>query len=364
MKRIGIDARLYSKTGVGVYIRNMLHHLARRTDEDLHYVVYCMSEDAAKFKLPAERFTMRPSHYRWHTYGEQLGFYHLLMSDRLDLMHFTYFSYPLLYRRKFIATVHDTILLEHKTGKASTNGRFLYEFKHFMFRRVFGSQVRNAACIITPTDAVRKQLEGLPGTRKGKHIETIHEGVGYELLQTKPHIALKKEYGTGFLLYVGNFYPHKNVERLVTAYRLADPKVPLIMVGPDDYFSRRIQADIDKNGLHDRIFMRHNVSSEDLVFYYTNAHALIHPSLSEGFGLPLIEAAYFNLSVAASDIPVFKELLGSTYVSFNPYDAEDIGIKISEVLTRTIVPNYDAIVKRFSFERMTDKIVTIYRTYS
>lgn len=364
MKRIGIDARLYSKTGVGVYVRNMLYHLARHRDRKQTYIVYCMEEDAHAFDLPADRFTLRPCRYRWHSYGEQTGYYGMLMQDNLDLMHFTYFSYPILYRRTFVATVHDTILLDHKTGKASTNDRLLYEFKHLVFRNVFSSQIRNAACIITPTDTVRQQLLQLPSTPKGKHIETIYEGIDQKLLQAKPNESLRADLGTGFLLYVGNFYPHKNIERLITAYRLADPAKPLILVGPDDFFSRNVHREILRNGLGDRIHMRHNVSSEDLAYCYSQAHALVHPSLSEGFGLPLIEAAHFGLPVAASDIPVFRELLGAQYARFNPYDVEDMAMCISKTSIAGKRKDYGRLLSRFSFERMTDAIVSIYGTYS
>jgi hypothetical protein len=48
MKRIGIDARLYFQTGVGTYIRNMLHFLQTLPTDNLEFYVYVMKNDASK----------------------------------------------------------------------------------------------------------------------------------------------------------------------------------------------------------------------------------------------------------------------------------------------------------------------------
>ena len=88
MKKIGIDARLYSKTGVGVYIRNLLHHLSRQNLSGFQYYVYCLKSDLSAIQLPKDKFIIRPVPYLWHTFGEQLGFCRALMADNLDLMHF------------------------------------------------------------------------------------------------------------------------------------------------------------------------------------------------------------------------------------------------------------------------------------
>ena len=112
--------------------------------------------------------------------------------------------------------------------------------------------------------------------------------------------------------------------------------------------------------LEKRILFFNNPSISDLVFFYKNALALIHPSLSEGFGLPLIEALYFNCPIIASDINVFKELLGNNYLSFNPNDVDDIGNKIKKFLEKKPSFDYKNIIKQYSFEKMTDKTVKIY----
>ena len=82
--------------------------------------------------------------------------------------------------------------------------------------------------------------------------------------------------------------------------------------------------------------------------------------MSEGFGLPLIEAAYFNCPIIASDIPIFQELLGDTYLSFNPLSEDDMVDKINYFLQCPLKFDYKAILKKYSFKKMTEKTLEIY----
>lgn len=97
-----------------------------------------------------------------------------------------------------------------------------------------------------------------------------------------------------------------------------------------------------------------------MVYFYKNAIALVHPSFSEGFGLPLVEAMHFKCAIIASDIPVFKELLGEKYVSFKPTDVGDIASQLSMVKTREDV-DYGDRLSEFSFKLMSRKTLEIYK---
>lgn len=361
MKRIGIDARLYSKTGVGVYIRNLLHYLEKSIPADTEFYIYLLEEDAATVQFQSPQFIKRPVPYLWHSFAEQTGFLKVLNADNLDLMHFTYFSYPILYKRKFIATLHDTILLEHKTGKASTKNKIIYELKHFVFRYVVMSQLQNAKVIITPTHTVKNNVVRLFGESYQDKIIPIYEGVSYSLSIASEDKSLSQQFTGPFFIYVGNFYPHKNVEKLVEAFAKTITDAKLVLLGPDDYFSKRIADLVTELKQTDRITIFNNVTLENLVFFYKHAQALIHPSLSEGFGLPLIEAAYFNLPIIASDIEVFKELLGDQFVAFNPQDSDDIKAKIESFITQKQSFDYKPILANYSFEEMSRTILDLYK---
>ncbi len=360
MKKIGIDARLYSQTGVGTYLKNLIHYLEKKELKDKLFYIYLMPDDYNNLSFKNKNIIKRKVNYRWHTIGEQVGFVTKLYYDNLDLMHFTYFSYPILYLKKFVATVHDATPLLFKTGKASTRNQLIYNIKHLFFRIILRCQIERAINIITPTYTVKKQLEDIYGEKISKKILPIYEGVSYKIIKTLENKDLGKKF-KNFFIYVGNFYPHKNVEKLIQAFSKVQTSHKLILLGPNDYFKERLFQLIDRLKQEKKILFFNNPSISDLVFFYKNAQALIHPSLSEGFGLPLIEAAHFNCPIIASNIKVFKELLGNNYLSFNPNDIDDIAEKIKIFIEKKLRVDYRNILKQYSFEKMTNETLKIYQ---
>lgn len=388
MYKIGIDARLYNQTGVGVYLQNLLYFLEELVKGDIRLYIYLLPEDYDKARFKNQYFIKKVINSRWHTFSEQIDFARTLYQDNLDLVHFTYFSYPVLYKKKFIATIHDTTPLFFKTGKASTKNKIIYELKFRAFNYVISQQVKNASKIITPTKTVKKQLVELFGKKYENKIVPIYEGVDYKLIETAKKfeilnsqfsmnfkdlniknldlnnnlkLKIKNYLKKPFFIYIGNFYPHKNVERLIQAFAKIKDDVRLILVGPDDYFSQRLMQLIKQLNQKKRIAFYHNPSKQDLVSFYKNALALIHPSLSEGFGLPIVEAVYFKLPIIASNIEVFKELLNKKYVSFNPLSVEDIAKKIRFFLSQSKKIEYGNLLQKFSFESMIKETLILYQ---
>lgn len=356
MKKIGIDARLYSQTGVGTYLRNLLYQIDNNPPKGTLFYVYLTDTDFEKAVFKNKNLVKRRANYRWHSLSEQISFLLTLYRDNLDLVHFTYFSYPVFYFKKFVATVHDATPLLFKTGRASTRNPLLYRLKHFFFRIILKTQVSRALKIITPTESVKKELKGIYGEWLSEKTRAIHEGVSAEIMRTKPNQKLKGKYGK-FFLYVGNFYPHKNVDRLIEAYMAVKTDIKLVLAGPNDYFTARLIRTLKSNK---RVIVVKNPSISDLVFLYKNAESLVHPSLSEGFGLPVVEAMYFGCPVIASDIPVFREILGDGYVAFDPKKVEDISAKIRSFIERKPIFDYANSLKRFSFSRMTAETLEVY----
>ena len=74
--------------------------------------------------------------------------------------------------------------------------------------------------------------------------------------------------------------------------------------------------------LNKRLFFIETPPDDELTYCYKNASALIFASRAEGFGLPIIEAAQFNLPLILSDIPVFKEIAGDNAVYFKVFDCD------------------------------------------
>lgn len=364
--RVGIDARLVYQTGVGVYIRNLILYLSKTPDKQIEFHIYARSKDIVSLKdqlsAPPKdcNFVFHITHVSWHSLAEQIIFLMQLWGDKLDLMHFPYFSWPVLYFRPFVATVHDTILLTHATGKASTRWFLIYWIKNFVFRFVLSQQVRRAITVIVPSHAVEKELANFFPHAKGK-IEVAYEGVDKGFIESQP-TPIERLHDTQFFLYVGNCYPHKNVETLLQAFEKLvknHPDVYLCLVGPQNNFSESIRSWVFKNNLQRYVLQFHNVPSGELKWLYSNAKALIFPSKMEGFGLPIIEAATCECPMILSDIPVFHEVIGGQAPYFDLYDTEKLTKLMHFALHETERKTYE-INPKFSFETMTQEILQIY----
>ena len=82
MKRIGIDARLYSQTGVGTYLKNLLYYLEKKELTEELYYVYMIPEDYNRVSFKNNKIIKRKADYRWHGIREQFGFAITLYSSR------------------------------------------------------------------------------------------------------------------------------------------------------------------------------------------------------------------------------------------------------------------------------------------
>jgi len=357
--RIGIDARLYSQTGVGRYIRNLVAFLGI-LDKENEYVVFLIKEDFDGFKVPNERWSKVLADYRWHGIIEQVMMVVKLTGYDLNLVHFPYFNVPLFYFGKYIITVHDLIHLHVDTGRASTLPRFLYRFKKMAMRIVLKNGLRKAEKVICVSEATKEDvLRNFDIS--GDKIKVIYEGVDEKIVKGGGENKVKK-FGR-YILYVGNAYPHKNLKRLVKVFfkvRKEDKDVKLLLVGPDDFFYRRLKEEVKDEG----VVFYGPAKDGELSELYGGAEFLVLPSLMEGFGLVGLEAMSLGCLVLASDISVLREVYGDGAVYFNPKETDDIYRKMNEALKRKnemIIKKGGEVAGKYSWEKMARETFEVYR---
>ncbi len=87
-----------------------------------------------------------------------------------------------------------------------------------------------------------------------------------------------------------------------------------------------------------RLFWLKDASDAELRDLYEHARGLIFPSVAEGFGLALIEAAHYGLPIIASDIPVFREIGGDAISYFDVADCEMLCERARECLAAAKTP--------------------------
>ena len=197
--------------------------------------------------------------------------------------------------------------------------------KRLYYNLIIKPAARRAHRVLTVSEFSRTQIlnwTGLPEER----VINVGNGVDY------PFQQFGDRYRPGFpyILYVGNHRPHKNLDRLFAAFRDIDaPKLRLLLTGAA---SPEMAARLEHTGLANRIGFLGTISDERLATMYRGAKLLVLPSLSEGFGLPALEAMACGVPVVASNAGALPEVLGGTGVLVDPLDVADIRAGIERVL--------------------------------
>lgn len=129
-----------------------------------------------------------------------------------------------------------------------------------------------------------------------------------------------------FMLYPAYSYRHKNHRHLLTALSLAakEQTMPLICTGGRSEEWPLIEA--HWKALQPQPAMQHlgRVSRNLISELFRRARFVVFPTLFEGAGLPLLEAARAGKAIACSDIPPFREFGGAGPCYFKPEDPTDM----------------------------------------
>lgn len=328
--RIGIDARFYGSIGKGLgrYTEKLITHL-ENIDSENQYVVFLRRENFDEYVPSQKNFQKILADYSWYGWGEQLFFPLLLSRHRLDLVHFPHFNVPVFYRKRFIVTVHDLILLRFPTVQNTTLGWVGYAFKYALYRLVISLAIRRAEAVLTVSTFTKEDIiahypnasDKVFITREAADEECfyVYESECFRILKSH-HLMDPSSYGRirKYFLYVGNAYPHKNLESII-ALSVAFPEHIFVLVGKEDFFYRRLRLTIRDTR---NIFFVGFVSDRDLSVLYRNAVAYLFPSRYEGFGLPGLEAMQYGLPVIASNQGSLPEIYGESALFFDP-DRED-----------------------------------------
>lgn len=363
--RIGIDARLINETGVGRYIRNLLDELAL-LDPPHTFVVFLLPDAYSTFRLANAKWEKRMADVHWHTLKEQISMPFLFRKAHLDLVHIPYFNVPVLYKKPYIVTMHDLTVLHFQTGKATTLPYILYFLKWVGYYLVLRIGLSGAKHIIAVSKTVRKDLCQSLGIASDK-ITVTYEGVDRKL-QSAPLISANTirplKLRDPYIVYVGNAYPHKNVELLIRAFD-AFKKTPqgkdfhLALIGSDTMFYKRLHTLVETIASKDAIQFTGAISDELLMHAYSYARCLVFPSLSEGFGLPALEALSLGCPVICSDIPIFHEILGNWATYFNPSSVTSLVNALRESTKKRITPPQD-LLSRYSWKTMAKQTLSLY----
>lgn len=366
--KIGIDARFVGPqgTGLGKYTEKLILNLAK-IDKNNQYFIFLKEDNWSYLKLNRhENFTKVLADVPWYSFAEQLKMPAIFAAQNLDLLHIPHFNVPILYKGEFVVTIHDLIHHKFTEYATTTKNPLVFKLKRLGYKKVIENAVYKSQKIITPSNFVKNDILKNFKIQSSKIIVT-YEAAEEEYFRKTGNWSL----ATGnYLLYVGNAYPHKNLNHLLDALKILTMNyelktIKLVIVCPRDVFSERLRDEIAKRDLQKNVEVEGYMEPQELSRLFQMASAYVLPSLSEGFGIPGLNAMAVGIPVIASNIPVLKEVYGDAAFYFNPQDPKDIAEKINKVLTEAktksdLVEKGKDQVKKYSWLKMAKETLKVY----
>lgn len=366
-KRVGIDCRMINESGIGRYISNIVLEISKKESDIDFYLFFFNIDDTLKYKFP-DNFKVIQSPFLWHSFSEQTLFLQVLNSYKLDLFHSPHPNMPYLYFGKFILTLHDLTMLKHKTGRASTYAYPFYFMKWLVFKISLSWSVKRASKIITVSKYVKEQIVQTFNLPEEK-VQVIYNGVSdsiyREIIPEKNKKVLNKfNINKKFFFYVGNAYPHKNLENLILAFELFNKnrEYELVLAGKEDFFYKRLKVEYGK--ISNLKFLG-SCSDEELRSLYSSCESFVYPSISEGFGIQIIESLKCRSKLICSGNTVFPEIAGKYAYFFDPLSVSEISEKlekITKVSNKEFYKDFDdSFLDKFSWNISAQKHYELYQ---
>jgi glycosyltransferase involved in cell wall biosynthesis len=316
--RIGVNALYLIPGAVGgteIYLRSMLGALEEIDDRN-EYFVYVNAETAGDRLTASPRFHtvecgFKASFRPWRIVWEQTIFPLLLKKHAIDVLLNPGFTSPLVFGH--CVTVFND--LQHKR-----HPEFFRWFDLPVWDLMLWLSALRSRTLIAASQATADDLARYYPRTVGKTV-VIHHGVDAEFFS----IGLRRRAGSAprekYLLTVSTLHPHKNLARLLEAFRIfrgSHPDFRLVIAGLRGFASEQLEARRRELGLEDSVTFTGWIPRSELHQLFENATACVAPSEFEGFGLPVLESLAAGIPCACSAIPPFAEVADAAALSFDP----------------------------------------------
>jgi alpha-1,3-rhamnosyl/mannosyltransferase len=343
---IGVDATCYANPrGYGRFTRQVLPAMADRSPQD-RFVCFVDARASRLFDLqrsnvrqvlvPLDRSpTLAASANGRRSVSDLLRLSRAVWRERPDVFFSpsVYSFFPLPPGLRSVITIHDTIVERFPELTLPTaTARLLWRLK-------VRAALRQATLVLTVSDYAASEIAEVLGVSP-RDIRVAVEAPASafrpstdagDVRRAAARVGIPD--GRRWILYVGGFNPHKNIDVAVRAHarlarRLGSESPLLVLVGPvDDVFHRgttSIRAAIAEEGTDRLVRWAGFVSDEELRHLYSGALALVLPSSAEGFGLPAVEAARCGTPVVATTASPLPDLLAGAGLFVVPRDVEGL----------------------------------------
>ncbi len=366
--KVGIDTFgcNHGQSGIGSYLTSLINELQNVTD--ISFELFGEESDRLTFIPAGGKVTFfglnveqKKSRRTWHQ---------VKIDSLASRQHYDAILYP--------AGSEVIPLFQHVPGIAVVNNVLSDLFRanrNPFLRFAHITALKRTKAIIASSQYIRKDLVSLG--IKAEKIEVVHHGIDHshfyphtefmdESVPIKP-FSIKRP----FIIYASRLQnaEKKHVE-LIKGFSLFKKKTSLphrlVLAGDEGGYSDEVRKAAAASEYASDIFLTGYFPHEHLPELYSCADACIFPSVTEGVGLPVIEAMASGIPVACAKAGSLPEIAGDCAFYFNPDDEEETAAAINTVVTdakvrdRLLKAGFEW-TKRFSWEKTAARTVDVIR---
>lgn len=273
-------------------------------------------------------FAHRPLRFLW----EQVGLPLLALRVRADVVHSPHYTFPLLWRKGNVVTVHDATFFSDPGVHRPV--------KRFFFRAWMRRAWRTADVVVTPSSATAGEVERFVGAPRalievallGVNSERFHRPSRAQLTAFHDQVGLPAD--ATWFAFLGTIEPRKNLSALLDAYAIVRAELgdsaPRLLVSGGRGWDRAGLAKLDALGPESGVHALGYLPMAQLPALLGGSVAVMYPSLGEGFGLPVLEAMACGAAVITTNRLAIPEV-GGNAVAYAEVDADSIAQAMRDI---------------------------------
>lgn len=359
-----LDARTATDhfPGIGRYVSNLARALVDQLAAGEALIVLRDPGQTTRWELPAPRagkVALIDVPVSPFGLGQQFAIPRLLRANGVGVYHSPYYLMPYVPGLPTVVTVYD-LIPQLFPQVVSARARLFFQVTTRL-------ALRAADQVITISEASQRDLLAayrLDPTRVTAiplaPDPVMRPQAGAEIARVREKFGLPER----FVLYLGINKPHKNLLRLVEAWKQVATDAILVIAGVWD--ERYPEVKKAAAALGERVRFLGPVSNADQPGLYAAATVFVLPSLYEGFGLPVIEAMACGTAVACANTSSLPEAAGDAAVVFDPNQTQEMVIVLTQVLQDEGLRDHLRKLsieqaRRFTWERVASETLMVYR---